>query len=142
MRPEIRPGELLSLVLVEHAELDHPAQHDVAAGLRGLPVLEGGVRRGGAWQPSQERCLPHGELGHALAEVRAGGRLHSVRPVAEVDLIQIHLENAVLRVAPLQLEGEGRLPELALQALVRGEEEHLGELLRDRAPPSTMRPRR
>ena len=36
-------------------------------------------------------------------------------------------------IAPLDLEGEDGLLELALEALVRGEEEDLGELLGDRA---------
>ena len=53
--------------------------------------------------------------------------------MAEVDLVQVHLEDAVLRVAPLQLDREHRLLELAVEAPVRREEEHLGQLLGDGA---------
>ena len=72
---------------------------------------------------------------HRLAEERPGGRLDPEGAVAEVDLVEVHLEDAVLRVAPLQLQREHRLLELALEALVGGEEEHLGELLGDGAAP-------
>ena len=51
----------------------------------------------------------------------------------EVDLVQVHLEDAVLRVAALELQGQHGLLQLALEALVRREEEHLGELLGDGA---------
>jgi hypothetical protein len=51
----------------------------------------------------------------------------------EVDLVEVHLENAVLGVAPLELEGEHRLLQLSLQALVGRQEQQLGELLGDRA---------
>jgi len=53
--------------------------------------------------------------------------------VTEIHLVQIHLENAVLGVAALELQRQHRLLQLALEALVRREEEDLGELLGDRA---------
>jgi hypothetical protein len=53
--------------------------------------------------------------------------------VAEVNLVQVHLEDAVLGVAALELDGEHRLPELAVEAPVRREEEDLGQLLGDGA---------
>ena len=90
----------------------------------------GGRRLG---QAGEQGGLGQTELGDRLAEEGAGGRLHPEGAVAEVDLIQVHLDDPVLRVAPLELEGEHRLLELALEALVRGEEEHLGELLGDGA---------
>ena len=68
-----------------------------------------------------------------LAEVGPRGGLHAVGAVAEVDLVQVHLEDAVLRVAALQLQRQHRLLQLALEALVRREEEHLGQLLGDGA---------
>ncbi len=90
---------------------------------------------GALGRPASRRGLGEAELGHRLAEERAGGRLDPEGSVAEVDLVEVHLDDAVLRVAPLQLQREHRLLELALEALVGGEEEHLGELLGDGAAP-------
>src|SRR5262245_14909010 len=73
------------------------------------------------------------ELRYGLAEVRAGGRLDTERPVTEVHLVEVHLQYSVLGVAALQLEGEDSLLQLPLQALVGREEQHLGELLGDGA---------
>jgi len=53
--------------------------------------------------------------------------------VAEVDLVQVDLEDAVLGVATLELHGQHRLLELALEAAIRREEQDLGELLGDGA---------
>ena len=90
-----------------------------------------GGRRPG--QAAQQRRLPDVQLGHRLAEVRAGGGLDAVGAVPEVDLVQVHLEDPVLRVPPLQLEREHGFLHLALEALVRREEEDLGQLLGDGA---------
>ena len=54
--------------------------------------------------------------------------------MAEVYLIEVHLEDPGFRVPPFELEGKNRLLELPLEALVRSEEEDLGQLLGDRAP--------
>ena len=53
--------------------------------------------------------------------------------MSEVDLVEVQLENAVLRIAPLELHRKNRFLELPLEVLVRREKEHLGELLRYRA---------
>ena len=55
--------------------------------------------------------------------------------MAEVHLVHVHLEDAVLRVAALQLQRQHRLLQLPLQTLVRREKEDLRELLRDGAAP-------
>ncbi len=117
----------------ERADVHHTGEHGGPAPLGRLRVVEGRVGRGCLRQAGQERALGQAQLRDRLAEEGAGGRLHAKGAVAEVDLVQVHLEDAVLRVAPLELEGEHRLLELALEALVRGEEEDLGELLGDGA---------
>ena len=53
--------------------------------------------------------------------------------MTHVDLVEVQLQEPVLRVPLLQLECEQRLLHLAGEAPVRREEEHLGELLGDRA---------
>jgi hypothetical protein len=54
--------------------------------------------------------------------------------VTHVDLVEVELEEPVLGVPLLQLERQQGLLDLAGEAPVRREEEHLGELLGDRAP--------
>src|SRR5262245_46765152 len=51
--------------------------------------------------------------------------------MAHVDLVEVELEESVLRVPLLQLEREQRFLDLTGKAPVRREEEHLGELLGD-----------
>ena len=58
------------------------------------------------------------DLPHRLAEVALRRGLHPVSPVAQVDLIQIQLENLILGVLPLDLERDLDLLELATQRLV------------------------
>src|SRR5262245_5747245 len=53
--------------------------------------------------------------------------------MAEVDLVEVQLEDSILRVPTLEGQREHGLLELALEALVRGQEEHFGELLGDGA---------
>jgi hypothetical protein len=53
--------------------------------------------------------------------------------MTEVHLVQVHLEDAVLGVAALELQRQHGLLELALQALVGGQEQDLRQLLGDGA---------
>ncbi len=117
----------------ERTHVHHAGEHGGAPALGRFRVLERRVGRGRLGQPGEQGGLGEAQPGDRLAEEGARGRLHSEGAVAEVDLVQVHLEDAVLRVAPLELQREYRLLELALEALVRGEEEHLGELLGDGA---------
>src|SRR5262249_26594257 len=73
------------------------------------------------------------QLRDGLSEVRAGGGLDAVGAMPEVDLVQVHLENSILRIAALELDREERFLQLSLEALIRGEEQNLGELLGDGA---------
>ena len=80
------------------------------------------------------RSLGQGEILDRLAEVHPGRRLDAERAVAHVDLVEVELEQPVLRVPLLELERQQRFLDLAGEAPVRGEEQHLGELLGDGAP--------
>ena len=68
-----------------------------------------------------------------LAEVAARRRLDAVEAVAEVHLVQIQLEDLVLRVRRSMRAGEDQLLQLAADRLVRRQEALPRELLRDRA---------
>src|SRR5438093_942945 len=85
-------------------------------------------------RPSRRR-LAEGELVDLLAEVGARRGPHAPdgqRPaLAQVELVQIGLEDALLRIAPLHQRGQPRFADLAEVRAPRGEEAILHELLRD-----------
>jgi hypothetical protein len=70
--------------------------------------------------PGQQRRLGQGEPGRRGREEALGGRLHAVGTLAEVDGVEVRLEDGRLVVAPLQPPGVGGLGQLAPQGpLVR-----------------------
>jgi hypothetical protein len=68
-----------------------------------------------------------------LAEVAKRCRLHAVESVAEIDLVEIQLENLVLRELVLETRRHHDLLQLAAIRLVSRQEALTRELLRDRA---------
>ena len=75
--------------------------------------------------------LGDGQFVHRLAEIVQGGGGDAVIAHAEIDLVEIELEDLVLRVGLLDAEGEQRLLDLADVARLVGQEEVLGDLLGD-----------
>ncbi len=65
-------------------------------------------------------------------EVRAGGGLDPVRLLAEVDVVEIGGEDAVLAPLLVELDGKAGLGEFPADRLLRGEVEVADELLLDR----------
>ena len=130
---ESGPRHAIGLVGLEGTRIHH-AENDGGPPPDGRArMFEGRVGRGRLGQPREQRALRGRELAHPFAEEGSRGRLHPEGAVAEVDLVQVHLEDAVLRIAALELDGEHRFLELAVETSIGGEEEHLGELLRDGA---------
>ena len=78
------------------------------------------------------------EVRCVLAEVAERRRLGTVESIAEVHLVEIQLENLILRVGALELCGDEHLLDLARERLVGRQETLPGELLGDRA--SALRP--
>ena len=64
-------------------------------------------------EAGQERRFGQIEVGGRLAEVAARGGLGAVQAVAEVHLVEVKLEDLVLRVHPLDADGEGDFPDLS-----------------------------
>ena len=62
-------------------------------------------------------------------EVIEGGLSHAVIARAEIDLVQIELEDALLGVGFLDSESEDGLPDLARERRLVGEQEVFGDLL-------------
>ncbi len=82
--------------------------------------------------PRDERRLRDRELAGALAEVVTRGLLYPVAAMAEVDVVEVRLEDLVLRELLLEASREERLTNLACERSFTGpEEQHLDHLLRD-----------
>ncbi len=80
----------------------------------------------------EHRSLLDGELVDGLAEVRLRGRLDAMRSAAEIDRVQIPVQDLVLGVVLVDLDREDEFLELAGQRLLGGEVGVLDVLLRDR----------
>src|SRR5207244_12053315 len=91
------------LLLLQRAVLHHTAQDELASPFGRVGVVERRVARWRARQPGEERGLARGQLGHRLAEVRSRRRFDTVRAVAEVPRVPVHLEDAILGVTALGL---------------------------------------
>ncbi len=118
---------------IDRAEIDHRLEDDVAPRDCAIEVDR---RRIGRWtlnQPGQQRRFGHLQIRGRLAEIAPRGGLYAVQAVAEIHLVQIHLENLFLGVEILQIGGENRLLQLSPVRLVAVEEREPGQLLRDRA---------
>jgi hypothetical protein len=93
----------------------HQRQHEVAP-LPGLAGITPGIVVPGALgQGGEQRGLGEVELPRVDAEVVPGRRLDASRAVAEVDVVQVQLEDLVLFELALDLEGHAHLEELAGQ---------------------------
>ena len=104
-------------------KLLHAPQHVELALLGPLRVdhrVVGGRRLG---QPGEHRRFGEGQLVEGLAEIdlRRGGE--AVGALAEVDLVDVELEDLVFLEAVLDLEREHRFVELAREGFLRGQEE-------------------
>ncbi len=71
-------------------------------------------------EPGQQRGLGEGEVLRLPAEVAPGGCLDAVGAVAEVDEVQVALEDLLLRQALLDADRQARLPDLAADRVVGG----------------------
>jgi hypothetical protein len=75
--------------------------------------------------------LPDRQLVDRLVEVVERRRRHSIRAEAEIDLVQVKLENLVLRIGLLDAQREQRLLDLPLVGDLVRQQKILRDLLRD-----------
>jgi hypothetical protein len=129
-----RLGERRLVLLVgDPAHVVHPAQHVVLAFGRPLGIHDGVLPGGRLGEARQHRGLGRREVLQALPEVHVGGRGESIGPLAQVDLVDVELEDLVLGEVRLDLEREEDLGELPGEGLLAREEEGARHLHRDRA---------
>ena len=140
-----RQGERLGpgvgqLAVGEPAVLGHVGQHRVPAA-DDRPGIGAGVEPVGRLDlPRQGRRLRHRQPGRVDVEEGAGGGGEPVGPLAEVDLVEVALEELVLGGAPFELAGDERLVDLAVEGAGAGGEVGLGQLLGDGAAPLVAAP--
>ena len=109
----------------------HAIQHPVAADLGGLGVAERVVVVGRLGQHGEEGGLGQGQLVERLVEVGCGSGGDAVGLLAEVDFVEIELEDVFLAHALVDAQGEDQFLDLAGDADLVAEEHVLGDLLRD-----------
>ena len=122
---------LLGRGRVEVAVLDHLVEHGRLALLRRLQVVERRIVIRALRDAGEHRALVEREVLDILAEVRARRGLHAVGALAEVDLVEVELQDLRLRVLMLEPEGQEDFLDLALQRAVLRQVGVLGQLLRD-----------
>ena len=122
-----------TLAFVDEAVLVHAVEHVALARARAFGVAPGRIAARRLRQAGEQRRLGERQLRDLLAEVLVRGRGDAVGAGAEIDLVQVEVEDLVLRELPLEAKREDDLLHLALVAPLRGQQQRLHDLLRDRA---------
>ncbi len=124
---------LLELLNGERPGLEHPAQHILLALCGPLRIDHRVVCRWRLGQTGEHGCLGGRQLIHRLPEVDAGRRGKPVSPLAEIDLVDIKLQNLVLGQVCLDLVGQQDFIQLAGIGLFAGQEKLPRDLHGNRA---------
>ncbi len=128
-RPGLGGGGLLG---GDRLVVHHAVQHPVPPVARGLGEAERVVVVRRLGQRGQEGGLRQGDLVQRLVEVGLRRRGHAVGLHAEVDLVQVQLEDAVLGQRLLHPDGEHGLLDLALHGALVAAQQHVArDLLGD-----------
>src|SRR6266851_171699 len=132
---------------VEHGQLMQSFENDVAPLARPVRIQYRRVRVWRTHHPGQERRLAGAELVNLLGEVDARGCPdppdRQGTALAEINLVQIRLEDLWLRVPPFDQNGQPGLLQLPQDRPLAGQQSVLDELLCDGAsalhPPSAAK---
>ncbi|CAB5723565.1 Uncharacterised protein [Delftia tsuruhatensis] len=116
-------AELVELGLPQHPALDHLRQHRVAAVQRAVGVEHGVVVARALEHAHQRGAFQHRQPRGRLVEIGACRHLDAEGVVQEGHGVQIGLQDLVLGIERLDLEGRDRLLELAVE---RGRAADLG----------------
>ena len=133
--PDARAPRRPLLLGRDEAFLPHPREHDVAAFERAVEVRPRRQRRRRARQAGDQRRLRQRQRLRRTSEQVPRHRLDAVDAGAQVDPVQVQLEDLVLRELRVDVEREHRLADLAAVGFLVRQEERARELLRQRAGP-------
>ena len=109
--------------------LGHKIQYDAPPAHRGFRPQMGGKAGGGFEHSCQQRRLRKGKIPGGYAEIASGGGLQPVIAPAEVNRIQIHGQDLILGIFPLQLDGKDGFVYLAAHDLLCAQVGALDKLL-------------
>ena len=123
------------------AVLGHAVQHPVAPGPGGIGVAQRVVVVGRLGQGAEEAGLAHRQLVEPLVEIGLGRGGDAIGLVAQEDLVQVQLEDALLRQRLLDADRQDRLARLAHHGAVGADQHVLGDLLGDRGGAAHAPPR-
>jgi hypothetical protein len=126
---------ILELLLRDLRLVEHRLEDDAAPGLGGVGIRDRVVPVRIGRNPREQRRFGQGQVLRTVLEVGERGLLDAVRPVAEVDRVQVALQDPLLPpalVVSLELPGERGLAHLAGDRLLVAVERVLDELLCDR----------
>src|SRR5258705_700308 len=104
-------------------ELGHPSQYIALANFGPVHIDDRVVARRRLWQTGEHRDLRHAQLIELFAEIDLGRRTEAVSALAEVNLIDVELQDLVLCQAVLDLERQQRLAEFATEGFFSAQEE-------------------
>ena len=113
------------------AVLDHALDDVVAARDRGLAVAEGIVIVGALGQAGEIGGLGQRQLVGRLVEIVQGGGGDAVIAEAEIDFVEVELEDALLGIGLLDAHREQGFLDLAVEGALVGQQEVLRHLLGD-----------
>ena len=128
-----RAARFIILLLRDVALIQHARQHHIATRQRAAVGVERvkGRRRFG--QTGDHRHFAQRKLVYRLAEVHLRGGADAIGAIAEIDLVQIELEDLIFIQQLLNANGEKRLLDFAHQRTLRAQEEVTRQLLRNGA---------
>ena len=122
----------VGLRLGDEARFDHLLEHIGLPFFRTRRLRLLGKARG-RLREGREHCrLGERQVFRRLAEIGVRSSVEAIGAGAEIDAVEIELEDLVLRQHPLEVVGEASLLRFPLQRLVRRQEQILDQLLRDR----------
>jgi hypothetical protein len=123
---------LLSRLRRHMAIIDHAVENIGAALQRTVAIAERMQVAGRFRQRGQIGGFRQRQFMHRLAVIAERSSGHAIVVEAEVDFIEIEFEDLLFRIGRLDTEREQRFANLALKRPLVGEQEVLGDLLRDR----------
>ena len=125
-----RLGAGLVVFLLRDVVVDeHPVEYLFAAQQGGIQIVIGVVGGRGLDQSSENGGFADGQIGEGFAEILVRCGTHPVCALAEIDEIQIFLEDELLGVLIFKLASESQLFYLAAGRLVGAIQEHQPHIL-------------
>ena len=110
----------------------HQAEHGAGAADGGIDIGRRRIARRRLDQSGNNGGLADGQVGGGVTEETATGAVHTVGAAAEIDLVEIKLENLLLGELRFERHGQHHFARLAIDGPIGVQEKIAGKLLRYR----------